>query len=95
MTQAITTAEQSVRNNSFELAAFGGPYGAHLVYTIIIGTSGMEFHKVKMQQMQRMMHSSMGGPGRGIMMIGESGTRPVIMRDRRFDNLAGSRLYRF
>jgi hypothetical protein len=28
------------------LAAFGGPHGAYLVYTIILGTPGMEFHKV-------------------------------------------------
>jgi hypothetical protein len=46
LTQAITTAEQSVGNNSFALAAFGGPYGDYLVYTIILGTPGMEFHKV-------------------------------------------------
>jgi hypothetical protein len=46
LTQAITTAEQSVGNNSFALAAFGGPHGDYLVYTIILGTPGMEFHKV-------------------------------------------------
>lgn len=44
--QAITTAEQSVGNSSFALAAFGGPHGQYLVYTIIVGTPGMEFHKV-------------------------------------------------
>ena len=46
LTEAITTAEQSVGNNSFALAAFGGPHGPYLVYTIILGTPGMEFHKV-------------------------------------------------
>ena len=46
LTQAITTAEQTTGNNSFALAAFGGPYGPYLVYTIILGTPGMEFHKV-------------------------------------------------
>jgi hypothetical protein len=44
--QAITTAEQTIGNNSFALAAFGGPHGDYLVYTIILGTPGMEFHKV-------------------------------------------------
>jgi len=44
--QAITTAEQSVGNNSFALAAFGGPHGPYLTYTIILGTPGMEFYKV-------------------------------------------------
>jgi hypothetical protein len=46
LTQAITTAEETIGNNSFALAAFGGPHGDYLVYTIILGTPGMEFHKV-------------------------------------------------
>jgi uncharacterized iron-regulated membrane protein len=46
LTQAITTAEQTTGNNSFALAAFGGPHGAYLVYTIILGTPEMEFYKV-------------------------------------------------
>jgi hypothetical protein len=46
LTEAITTAEQSTGNNSFALIAFGGPHGAYLVYTIILGTPGMEFSKV-------------------------------------------------
>jgi hypothetical protein len=46
LTQAITTAEQAIGNSSFALAAFGGPHGDYLVYTIILGTPGMEFHKV-------------------------------------------------
>jgi hypothetical protein len=46
LTQAITTSEQTTGNNSFALAAFGGPHGPYLVYTIILGTPGMEFYKV-------------------------------------------------
>jgi hypothetical protein len=46
LTQAITTAEQTTGNNSFALAAFGGPHDGFLVYTIILGTPGMEFYKV-------------------------------------------------
>jgi uncharacterized iron-regulated membrane protein len=46
LSQAITTAEQTTGNNSFALAAFGGPHGPYLVYTIILGTPGMEFYKV-------------------------------------------------
>ena len=46
LTQAITTAEQSIGNNSFALAAFGGPHGPYLVYTIILATPGMEFNMV-------------------------------------------------
>jgi hypothetical protein len=46
LTQAITTAEETIGNNSFALAAIGGPQGAYLVYTIILGTPGMEFYKV-------------------------------------------------
>jgi uncharacterized iron-regulated membrane protein len=46
LTQAITTAEQTTGNNSFALAAFGGPHAGYLVYTIILGTPGMEFYKV-------------------------------------------------
>ena len=46
LTQAISTAEQSVGNNSFALAAFSAPHDTYLVYTIILGTPGMEFYKV-------------------------------------------------
>ena len=35
LTQAITTAEQSVGNNSFALAAFGGDHDGFLAYTIL------------------------------------------------------------
>jgi hypothetical protein len=46
LTQAITTAEQSVGNNSFALAAFGADIGGDLVYIIILGTPGTEFYNV-------------------------------------------------
>jgi hypothetical protein len=46
LTQAITTAEQSVGNNSFALAAFGADLDGDLVYIIILGTPGTEFYNV-------------------------------------------------
>jgi hypothetical protein len=46
LTQAITTAEQSVGNDSFALAAFGADIGGDLVYMIILGTAGTEFYNV-------------------------------------------------
>jgi len=45
LTQAITTAEQSVGNNSFALA-FGADVGGDLAYIIILGTPGTEFYNV-------------------------------------------------
>jgi Peptidase propeptide and YPEB domain len=46
LTQAITTAEHSVGNNSFALVAFGGDHGGYLAYTILLSTPEMEFYKV-------------------------------------------------
>jgi hypothetical protein len=46
LTQATTTAEQSVGNNSFALAAFAADYDGDLVYTIILGSPGMEYYNV-------------------------------------------------
>jgi hypothetical protein len=46
LTQAITTAQQSIGNNSFALAAFGEEHGGYLVDTIILGTPEMQFYKV-------------------------------------------------
>jgi hypothetical protein len=46
LTQAITTAEQSVGNNSFALVAFGGDHDGFLAYTILLSTPDMEFYKV-------------------------------------------------
>ncbi|MEP6576358.1 MAG: hypothetical protein ABJB85_08020 [Nitrososphaerota archaeon] len=44
LTQAMTTAERSVGNNSFALAAFGGQYGGYFAYQIILGTPEMKFY---------------------------------------------------
>jgi len=46
LTQAMTTAERSVGNNSFAVAAFGGEYGGYFAYQIILGTPTMEFYTV-------------------------------------------------
>ncbi len=46
LTQAMTTAEQSVGNNSFTLSAFGGEYGGYFAYQIILGTPEMKFYNV-------------------------------------------------
>ena len=46
LTQAITTAEQSVGNSSFALAAYGGDHDGFLAYTILLSTPDMEFYKV-------------------------------------------------
>ncbi len=44
--QAIATAERSVANSSFAVAAFGGEYGGYFAYQIILGTPQMEFYNV-------------------------------------------------
>ena len=41
LTQAMTTAEQSVGNDSFALAAFGAEDGGYFAYRIILGTPGI------------------------------------------------------
>jgi len=46
LTQAIITAERTVGNDSFAVAAFGGEYGGYFTYQIILGTPGMEFYTV-------------------------------------------------
>lgn len=46
LTQAMTTAERSIANNSFALAAFGGEYGGYFAYQIILGTPEMKFYNV-------------------------------------------------
>ncbi len=46
LAQAITTAERSVANNSFAVAAFGGEYGGYFAYQIILGTPEMKFYNV-------------------------------------------------
>ena len=44
--QAMTTAERTVGNNSFAVAAFGGEDGGYFAYQIILGKPGMEFYTV-------------------------------------------------
>jgi hypothetical protein len=44
LTQAMTTAERTVDNNSFAVAGFGGEYGGYFAYQIILGTPRMEFY---------------------------------------------------
>jgi uncharacterized membrane protein YkoI len=46
LTQAMTTAENSVGNDSSALAAFGDDQGGYLVYHLIIGTPRMDFYNV-------------------------------------------------
>ena len=46
LTQAMTTAERTVGNNSFAVAGFGGEYGRYFTYQIILGTPRMEFYTV-------------------------------------------------
>ena len=46
LTQAMTTAERTVGNDSFAVAGFGGEYGGYFTYQIILGTPRMEFYTV-------------------------------------------------
>ena len=46
LTQAITTAEQYVGNNSYAMSANGEEKGGVLVYSIILGSPNMKFSKV-------------------------------------------------
>jgi hypothetical protein len=47
LTQAMTTAERSVGNNAFAVAAFGSEEGGYFAYRIILATPAMEFYYVK------------------------------------------------
>ena len=42
----MTTAENTVGNNLFAVAGFGGEYGGYFAYQIILGTPRMEFYTV-------------------------------------------------
>lgn len=46
LTEAITTAQNTVGDNSFAVAAFGTEYGGYFTYQIILGTPRMEFYTV-------------------------------------------------
>jgi hypothetical protein len=45
--QAMTTAERSVGNDAFAVAAFGSEEGGYFAYRIILATPGMKFYWVK------------------------------------------------
>ena len=47
LTQAMTTAERSVKNGAFAVAAFGFEEGGYFSYRIILATPGMKFYYVK------------------------------------------------
>jgi hypothetical protein len=47
LTQAMTTAEKSVGNGAFAVAAFGSEEGGYFAYRIILATLGMNFYNVK------------------------------------------------
>jgi hypothetical protein len=47
LTQVMTTAEKSVGNDSFAVAAFGSEEGGYFAYRIILATPEMEFYYVK------------------------------------------------
>lgn len=46
LSQAITSAERAVGNNSYAIGAFGEDRQGSLVYRIILGTPGTEFYDV-------------------------------------------------
>ena len=46
LTQAIVTAEKSIGNDSFALAAFGAEEGGYFTYRIILCTPGMKFFNI-------------------------------------------------
>src|SRR5919107_6052722 len=47
LTQVMTTAERSVGNDAFAVAAFGSEEGGYFVYRIILATPEMKFYWVK------------------------------------------------
>ena len=47
LTQAMTTAERSVGNGAFAVAAFGSEEGGYFAYRTILATPGMKFYYVK------------------------------------------------
>ena len=47
LTQAMTTAERSVGNDAFAVAAFGSEEDGYFAYRIILATPGMKFYWVK------------------------------------------------
>jgi uncharacterized membrane protein YkoI len=47
LTQAMTTAERSLGNDAFAVAAFGSEESGYFAYRIILATPGMKFYYVK------------------------------------------------
>jgi hypothetical protein len=47
LTQAMTTAERSVGNDAFAVAAFGSEEGGYFAYRVILATPGMKFYWIK------------------------------------------------
>jgi hypothetical protein len=47
LTQAMTTAERSVGNDAFAVAAFGSEEGGYFAYRIILATPEMKFYYIK------------------------------------------------
>lgn len=47
LTQAMTTAERSIGNDTFAVAAFGSEEGGYFAYRIILATPEMKFYWVK------------------------------------------------
>ena len=47
LTQAMTTAERSVGNDAFAVAAFGSEEDGYFVYRIILATPEMKFYYIK------------------------------------------------
>jgi hypothetical protein len=47
LTQAMTTAERSIGNDTFAVAAFGSEEGGYFAYRIILATPEMNFYYVK------------------------------------------------
>lgn len=47
LTQAMATAEKSVGNDSFAVAAFGSEEGGYFAYRIILAMPGMKFYYVR------------------------------------------------
>jgi uncharacterized membrane protein YkoI len=99
LSNATTTAETSVGNNSHAVAAHIGDVNGYLVYTIFVLDPNMNFNTVivdpgngqvlssKQMSMEEhaMMHKGMMGPG----MMGPGMMGPGMMGDREYFGLMG------
>jgi uncharacterized membrane protein YkoI len=104
LSNATTTAETSVGNNSHAVAAHIGDVNGYLVYTIFVLDPNMNFNTVivdpgngqvlssKQMSMEEhaMMHKGMMGPGMmGPGMMGPGMMGPGMMGDREYFELMG------